>query len=130
MSEQDFLTTASDVLKKIDNKSDSLDKRNKAAWNTIVLLAVLFLGSMGTGIYKIANLENQKANKDDVEKYYLRVERYEAGQITKSKLTAAYMAKMAALAGGDTIKIRIAEKEYNYHIREIIKFTGIRSEKN
>jgi hypothetical protein len=130
MSEQDFLITASEILKNLDAKSDKLDKRNKNAWNTIVLLAIFFLGSMGTGIYKLANLENQKADKSEVEKYYLKVERYEIGQLTKSKLTSAYMAKMAALAGGDSLKIKEAEIEYNYHIREIIKFSGIRGRNN
>jgi len=129
MSEQDFLRTASDILKKLDDKSDKIDKRNKNAWNTIMLLAIFFLGSMGTGIYKVANLENQKADKTEVEKYYLKVERYEIGQVTKSELTSAYMAKMAALAGGDQSKIKAAEKEYNYHIREIIKFSGVRGHK-
>lgn len=119
MSEQDFIGKANEVL-------DKIESRNKKAWNTIIFLALFLLGVMGTGIIKITTLENNKADKEMVDKVYLKINRYEEGQQMKSKLEAAYMAKMAAIAGGDMKLIREAEKEYNYHIMEIIKYSGTR----
>lgn len=127
MSEREFLTAANELLHKIDKKSDKLDKRNNRAWAVISLLGIFFLGSMGTGIYKMGVLESTKADKTTLENMYLKIERYESGQLMKSKLESAYMAKMAALAGGDSLEISKAKTEYNYHIREIIKFAGTRS---
>jgi hypothetical protein len=127
MNQKEFLSKADELLKKLDEKSEKIEKRNNRAWGTISLLAVFFVGSAFTGIYKVATIENQKADKVEIENMYLKIERYESGQLMKSKLESAYMAKMAALAGGDSTEIKNAEKEYNYHIQEIIKFAGTRT---
>jgi hypothetical protein len=82
---------------------------------------------MGTGISKVATLSSEKADKETIDNVYLKIERYEQGQQMTSKLSASYMAKMAAFAGGDKDQIKKAEQEYNYHIMEIIRFSGTRS---
>lgn len=127
MSEQDFLTKANSVLQSLEESNHKLERRNKNAWTTIALLFVFFIGAMGTGIYKMGVMETGKADKEVVNKVYLRIDRYEQGQQMTSKLSSSYMAKMAAYAGGDQKLIDAAEQEYNYHIREIIKFSGTRS---
>lgn len=127
MSEQDFLIKANSVLQSLEESNKKLEKRNKNAWTTIALLFVFFIGAMGTGIVEITTLSNIKADKETIGKVYLKIERYEQGQQMTSKLSASYMAKMAAYAGGDQKLIDAAEKEYNYHIREIIEFSGTRS---
>lgn len=126
MNQTEFLTKGEELLKKLDEKSEIIDKRNIKAWGTIALLAVFFISSTFTGIYKVAIIESTKADKDQIENVYLKIKNYEAGQLMKSKLTAAYMSKIAAIAGGDSIEIKKAEMEYDFHIEEIIKFTGIR----
>ena len=127
MSEQDFLSKANSVLQSLEESNKKLEKRNKNAWTTIALLFVFFIGAMGTGISKVATLSSEKADKETIDNVYLKIERYEQGQQMTSKLSASYMAKMAALAGGDKVEIEKAEQEYNYHIMEIIKFSGTRS---
>jgi len=127
MSEQDFLVRANSVLQALEESNMRLEKRNKNAWTTIALLFIFFIGAMGTGIYKMGILEQGKADKDVVDKVYLKIERYEQGQQLTSKLSASYMAKMAAFAGGKQDLIDAAEQEYNYHIMEIIKFSGTRA---
>jgi len=129
MSEQDFLTKANSVLQSLEESNEKLEKRNKNAWTTIALLFVFFIGVMGTGIYKMGILEQGKADKETIGKVYLKIERYEQGQQMASKLSASYMAKMAAYAGGVKKLIKVAEQEYNYHIMEIINFSGTRSYK-